>query len=326
VQPWYPRCPPRFGLVAPVRAGLPGGPTSDQVRGPGWRQVSHGLYVPSDTEERPEQRIVEAAARLPATGMVTGWAALRLALAAWFDGAGRGVPVLLPHASRIRAPGLEVVRTRRRLPTPIELYGVRCAPPPDALAHELRREPDLGERVVMLDMALLARVVTMEQVHALPEAATRGATSYATGQCRSAPEVRMSMVWQLDAGCAPPLMNREVLDQQGRLVAVVDLLDSQSPTYGEYDGEMHRTRSRHRRDTERAEALRSLGLESFTVVAGDSRTVQVRRMIAARDRAAYAFVPRRWRVGRHVPMRQLSPDLTTEEVERLAGWGTNPGS
>jgi hypothetical protein len=49
-------------------------------------------------------------------------------------------------------------------------------------------------------------------------------------------------------------------------------------------------------------------------------------MIAARDRAAYAFVPRRWRVGRHVPMRQLSPDLTTEEVERLAGWGTNPGS
>jgi hypothetical protein len=88
----------------------------------------------------------------------------------------------------------------------------------------------------------------------------------------------MSMVWQLDAGCAPPLMNREVLDQQGGLVAVVDLLDTQTPTYGES---------------------------------------------AARYSASF---PRRWRVGRHVPMRQLSPDLTTEEVERLAGWGTNPGS
>ncbi len=117
----------------------------------------------------------------------------------------------------------------------------------------------------------------------------------------------MSMVWQLDAGCAPPLMNREVLDQHGRLVAVVDLLDTQTPTYGEYDGEMHRTRSRHRRDTERAEALRSLGLESFTVVAGDSRTVQVRRM-SRRGSGRRRLRPRRWRVGRHVPMRQLAPD------------------
>lgn len=121
-------------------------------------------------------------------------------------------------------------------------------------------------------------------------------------------------------------MNREVLDPGGRRVAIVDLLDAETGTYGEYDGELHRSRSRHRRDTERADALRDLGVESFTVVTGDSREVQVRRMTAARGRAAARSGPGGWRVGRHVPMAQLSRDLTTEEMEQLTGWGTISGS
>lgn len=258
--------------------------------------------------------------------MVTGWASLRLARAAWFDGDGREVAVLLPHASRIRSAGLEVVRTRGALPSPVRAYDVPCTPPLAALAHELRREPDLRERVVMMDMAILAQVVTLEEVRALPEAAALGACAHASGECRSAPEVRMSMTWQLDADFPRPMMNREVLDAAGRRVAIVDLLDAETGAYGEYDGEMHRTRSRHRRDTERADALRDLGLESFTVVAGDSREVQVRRMTAARSRASARSGPRRWRAGRHVPLAQLSRDLTTEEMEQLTGWGTTSGS
>ena len=62
------------------------------------------------------------------------------------------------------------------------------------------------------------------------------------------------------------------------------------------------------------------------MVAGDSREVQVRRMTAARGRAAARSGPGGWRVGRHVPMAQLSRDLTTEEMEQLTGWGTISGS
>lgn len=343
MEPWYPRCPPLFGLVAPVRAGGEDGPTPDQVRGPGWRRTSQGLHVPVGVEARVEQRIVEVATRLPAGGLITGWAALRLGRAAYFDGRERDVPVLLPHASRIRTPGVEVTRSRLSLPKPLMLYGVPCAPPQVALLHELRIQPDLRECVVMIDMAVLAGVVSLDEVRAAVNAAprlhaaAREAASYATGECRSAPEVRMGLTWQIDAGHPRPLMNREVLDLFGRRLAVVDLLDPESGTYGEYDGAMHRSRSRHRRDTERAELLRGVGLEAFTVVAGDSTAVQVARMQAARSRARSTVGDeRQWRVGRHVPMSRLTRPLTADEMAMLEaevedqpwgppGWGTESG-
>src|SRR5215216_7791051 len=80
------------GLVWPVRIDPSGrtGPTSKQSRGPSWRRCSYGLFVPSTVERTPEQRIVEAAAVLPAYGGVTGWAALRWSGGTWFDGTRRG--------------------------------------------------------------------------------------------------------------------------------------------------------------------------------------------------------------------------------------------
>jgi hypothetical protein len=144
----------------------------------------------------------------------------------------------------------------------------------------------------------------------------------------------MMLTWRLDAGFPPPLMNREVLDSAGRRLAVVDLLDAESGAYGEYDGEAHRNRARHRRDVERAEALREVGLEGFTIVAGDSVAVQVARMRAARRRALWLPEGSRpWRVGRHVPMSQLARPLTSDELELVRleesppddGWGTRSG-
>jgi hypothetical protein len=192
----------------------------------------------------------------------------------------------------------------------------------------------------MIEMALLARVVTREEVRQVLESTRRMHTRHfdaldlATGECRSAPEVRMMLTWLLDARFGKPLMNREVLDLDGRLLAVVDLLDVESGSYGEYDGEEHRKRARHRRDVQRAEVLRDVGLEGFTIVAGDSVDVQVRRMAAARRRALW--LPereRRWRVGKHAPMKSLMRPLTSEESELLRlegmppddGWGTESG-
>ena len=106
MEPWYPLLSPFAVVVSPKRRDVTGedGPTPGLARGPNWRASSRGLHVPATVDLTIEQQIVEAGVRLPERGMITGWAALRLAGAAYFEGRQRDVPVLLPHASRMRAP------------------------------------------------------------------------------------------------------------------------------------------------------------------------------------------------------------------------------
>jgi len=85
---WHPRCLPPTGLIAPVRRGVDDreGPTPGVLRGDGWRPTARGWHVPALTPASPEQRAFEVVVRLPPGGLVTGWAALRLAGAAYFEG------------------------------------------------------------------------------------------------------------------------------------------------------------------------------------------------------------------------------------------------
>src|SRR4051794_12451203 len=100
----------RSGLVDPMRLDPTGeaGPTTAQARGRAWRRSSRGLYVPFEVDGSvPEQRIVEAAAVLPAYGGVTGWAALRWMGAQWMSGLhadGRPRPVVLVTAGGDNPP------------------------------------------------------------------------------------------------------------------------------------------------------------------------------------------------------------------------------
>jgi hypothetical protein len=325
---FHPCCPPPTGLVRPVRVDPDGisGPTRGAAAGPRWRTASHGLLVPASTPRTVEQRILEAAVRLPAGGMVTGWAALRLAGASWFDGLaadGRTplpVPALLPHASRIRGAGLAVTRTRHELPTAVGRFGIPCVPGEAALLHELRRATSARRAGVAVDMALAARVVDLGRLREVAAAQRRlpATTSYALGracaECRSPKESEMLQVWEADLGFPRPHMNRQVLDLSGRVIAVVDLLDVGCGTYGEYNGAAHRSRARQRRDEARASALRDVGLEGFVLVAGDPERVWRERMRAARGRAAWLTGDqRRWQVGAFVP----APPLGGADEEAL---------
>ena len=320
---FHPCCPAPRGLVRPVRIDPDGltGPRRGTAAGPSWRTSSYGLVVPASVPLTVEQRICEAAARLPEQGMVTGWGALRLAGAAYFDGLppdGRRplpVPVLLPHTSRIRGPGLRVERTRGRLPVQVVRHGIPCVPSEAALLHELRRAVSARRAGVMVDMALAAQVVDLGQLReearrlTLPAAASY-ALARACAECRSPKESEMLQVWETDLGLPRPLMNREVLDLSGRRIAVVDLLEVDSGTYGEYNGAAHRSRERQRRDEARADALRDVGLEGFVLVAGDSERVWQSRMRSARARALWLPAgERRWQPGRFVPAPPLvDPD------------------
>ena len=325
---FHPSCPAPVGLVRPVRVDPEGdsGPRRGTAAGPAWRTSSHGLVVPADVPQTVEQRILEAAVRLPEDGMVTGWAALRLAGAAYFDGLAertpRPVPVLLPHTSRIRGPGVLVERTRGRLPDPVVRHGMPCAPGNLALLHELRRTASARAAGVMVDMALAARVADLEGLRQVasvrrPTAAAAYALERACAECRSPRESEMLQVWESDVGFPRPLMNREVLDLSGRVIAVVDLLEVESGTYGEYNGASHRSRERQRRDEARADALRGVGLEGFVLVAGDSERVWRERMASARGRALWLPEDRRrWRLGEFVPAPPL-PDEDEVALEAI---------
>src|SRR5512141_2665922 len=109
------------GLVWPVRIDPLGraGPTRAQARSRRWRRCSRGLYLPAEVELTVEQRIVEAAALLPAYGGVTGWAALRWLGGTWFDGAARNSqdqrPVVLALGDRTIRPKPDIRTSEERL-------------------------------------------------------------------------------------------------------------------------------------------------------------------------------------------------------------------
>jgi hypothetical protein len=324
---WHPRCLPATGLVTPVRRGGASrdGPTPGALRGPSWLQVARGWHVPAGTQRTPEQRAFEVGARLRPGLLLTGWAALRLAGASYFEGlehrTPRPVPVLVPHHARLRGPEVRVERTRLPIPPAVWHAGVPCVPGELALLHELRHAASARRAGVMVDMALAAGVIDLGRLREM--AAQRrlpATTTYALGracaECRSPRESDMLQVWESVAGFPRPLMNREVRDLSGRLLAVVDLLDVEAGVCGEFNGAAHRSAARQSRDEKRHHALRGVGLETFTVVGGDPDVVQVERMTAARGRALWLPpAERRWHVGAFVPAPALVvPDL--EEVAR----------
>ena len=206
-----------------------------------------------------------------------------------------------------------VERTRRPLPDPVRRHGIPCAPSEVALMHEVSRAGTRRQAGVMVDMALAARAVDLDAVRELasrtraPDPAAY-ALRRACAECRSPKESEMLQVWEDELALPRPLMNHEVLDLSGRVIAVVDLLEEESGTAGEYNGGAHRTRERQRHDEARADALRRVGLEPFVLVAGDSERVWKERMLSARSRARWLSADeRQWRVGAFVPAPPL-PD------------------
>lgn len=289
-------------------------------------QVARGWHVPAGTPRTPEQRAFEVGVRLRPGALLTGWAALRLAGASYFEGLADHrtplpVPVLLPHRARLRSPEVRVIRTRLPIPEVVWRWGVRCVPGELALLHEVRHAASARQAGVMVDMALAAGVVDLarlREVAAVQPRLPAGAAyalDRACAECRSPRESDMLQVWESVAGFPRPLMNREVRDMSGWLLAIVDLLDVEAGVCGEFNGSAHRSAARQSRDEGRHAALRAVGLETFTVVGSDSERVQVERMTASRERAAWAPpAERRWQVGAFVP----APALAVPDAEEVA--------
>jgi hypothetical protein len=323
-----PRCRPPRDLVRPSRVDPAGvdGPTPKQARGPRWRRVGHGWYVPAGARRTPEQRALEASVRLPPGGAVTGWAACRLHGAAYLDGvdAGAELPVALALGTRgnLRPrPGIHLLHEHLPAVDRTVVAGIPCTSPERATYDAIRLAPDLRRAVRVADMAFAGEITSMSRMTAVLEGRARvapqvrAALALASERSLSPPEADTRLVWELDAGLPRPLVNWPVLDASGRLLGVPDLFDPLSGVAVEYDGADHRTSRRHARDVDRESDLRDAGCELVRVVGPNlrARGRLVDRFIAARARGlARPADERRWKLG------DPGPSLEERIAEREA--------
>lgn len=312
---WEPRCTPPRGLAVPVRPGrADDGPTHGQVRGRSWRRTSRGLYVPAGTPtEVPEQRILEAAARLPPLGCVTGWGSLRVLGSTFHDGLepdGRTpipVPLALGWRGRVtRDPGISLGFEALNPSDWIVVRGIPVMRAVRATFDAMRRTGDVRDAVVELEKSVMAELHSIEDLAAFAASrrgarrigVVREAVPLASEHSRSPREPRLRLVAVLDAGFPRDLrVNCFVQDLHGRVLGEVDLLDEEAGLVLEFDGADHRDARRQSRDAVKTDDLRDVGLEVMRVTGSQLRDVPtlVRRLQAARSRAS--FTPpheRRW--------------------------------
>lgn len=304
-----PICTVPSGLVLPSRVDPDGraGPTRGRAQGPHWVSVGSGHHRPRDVPQVVEQRILDEAARLGLAGAVTGWAALRLRGAAYFDGVGRGggvlpVPVRSPDRQLRAHPGSAVIRGSVGTGTE-EVAGVRVTSPEQALLDHVRDEADDRELVVALDMAFAARITSLRRVarflrtrsRSRGVARLRRALDLAHERSKSPGEPRLRLIWVLDAGRPMPLCNRPVFDLDGQHLGTPDLFDPEAGVVGEYNGSIHRRAAAARRDAERDDLFRRHGLETMAVVGSDVHDVArvVERIDATFARALWRPAPAR---------------------------------
>jgi hypothetical protein len=278
-----------------------------------------------------EQRIVEAAAVLPREGGVTGWAGLRWCGGYWFDGlASDGVtklPVTLAtgDSSIVAQAGFEISEEHLRPYDMALVDGMPVTLPLRSVAFLMRYVHGWRDAVVALDMAAYNDLVSVEEVRVYKETLPawtgigqlRKALTRADENAWSPPEVRTRLVWTEDAELPPPFTNRPVFDRWGRLIGTPDLLDEEAGVAVDYDGALHLVGSQRRRDRDREEAFRGVGLEYLTVLAGDHDITRLAtRMLAARSRARFeAPSTRAWTID---PPRWWTPTWTVDQRRNLS--------
>lgn len=323
-------------LVRPSRLDPSGaaGPTRGQARGGRWRRVGQGLYVPSEVcDDLPEQRIVEAAARLPDDGAVTGWAAGRLLGAGYLDGLAPDgttrlpVPLAIGARARLRrSPEVQLLRNALPEAEVVTVLGVPCTIPERAALDAVRVASTLVEQVVVLDMLMLGEVTSPERLrryaarHAgLPGVnALNDALDLANENSWSPNETRTRKVWEVDAGLPRPLVNAPIFDRRGRLLGHPDLLDEGAGLVCEFDGADHRRAARHSADVDREATFRRHLLE-VTRVTGPDLAVPDRvrsRLLAARSRARWLPEGERSWTTTPPPGWAVVPPLEVRLVER----------
>ncbi len=260
--------------------------------------------MPSSASRDPRQRIVEAAARLPAHGAVTGWAALCWLEGRWFDGRGpRSIerPVTLALGSRHTLRPDDRLRVSQEL-VPVgeirRVRGIRVTSPLWSVAFEMRKARTDEAAVVAFEMAAYDDLVSVAELVSFVDEAlwirqgvprVRELLPVLEENSWSPQEPVMRRTWET-GGFGRPRANCPVFDCAGRFVGTPDLIDVEAGVYGMFDGALHLAGDVRHGDVAKEAAYRALGLEGVTMMAGD---LMDRDPFLARLRGAYDRAERR---------------------------------
>lgn len=279
------------------------GVTPDELRGPGWRSPFHGLHAPASGDLlAPIQRILDAVELVPPGGAIGGWAAAHLLGAVELDGRGRSgreeedVVIVAPRpCHRGRRQGVRFVRSALSDDDRVEVGGVTVTSPIRTVFDLARSRPardalagvDCACRLLGLEVPPVQDYLDRHRRYrGIPTA--RQVLSLADPRSRSAGESRLRYLWVVDARLPRPECNAYVIDCDGRVVAMVDLLDPESGLVGEYDGATHRLLASHTADNAREEDLEHCGLavvRATSMDLGIYRQRTITRLRAGRERA-----------------------------------------
>ncbi|WP_340536969.1 hypothetical protein [Nocardioides sp. GXZ039] len=277
-----------------------------QARGAAWRRSSRGYYVRAEVDgERPEQRIVEAAAALRNGLAITGWAALRWRGGRWFDGltgSGERRPItlligthdVLPQpAHAIRVCGESVA------PHMFDVIdGVPVARATWAVSFEMRYARSEYTAAKILSLAAYDDLVSIEEMReffidqsswtGIPQA--RKALTWAEENIWSPSEFDLGLQLYVERHHDRPLFNRPVFDLTGRHLFTPDLIDPIAGVVLEHNGPTHRESTAYGADLQRWGHYAEHGLEA---VASSSFDLRDPRLLSQRLRDAYRRAERR---------------------------------
>jgi len=256
------------GDLAPIRGN---------IRAPGFRRVSHGLYLPTGTsgEARHEQLRDLGAWQLvlPPDAVFTHVTAADLC-GWWLPKLPRSVPVFAAttiHGNIPRRAGLICSRLTRS-----SVIGIADGLPVDS-PYEilLRAARDLGliDLVVMLDSALRFGHVEPDKLDEYCHSGRpgsrllRNAVALSDPRSESAWETMLRLFHEAVAIDVEPQYDIE--DDAGRFAARVDLWVKGTPFVHEYDGDEHEKAPRRKADLRRARRLLDAGAERRGYVADD---------------------------------------------------------
>lgn len=257
------------GLVTPAR-----------LRGPGFRRLFPDVYAPASAGD--DLRLRSRAAYLWAggRGVLSGWSAAEMWGASC---APAGVPAELTVArEHVRTPpGVRVGQAELRDDEVRQRGAVRLTTPLRT-AFDLCRRESLVDAVVALDalagrfgfeppdlLALAERHPRARGVRALPEVAeVAEVAALADPLAESAMETRLRLLL-VRSGLPPPVAQHPVVDERGRIVAILDLAYPEILVAIEYDGADHFAAPRVLRDGRRLTRLAALGWRVHRYYAAD---------------------------------------------------------
>lgn len=288
-----------------------------------FQRARHGVYVPRSARlSDPDVRIAVAAAALPPTAVIGGWAAARLyelnragegvdegltvfdGFTAWPPGRRELDPLLVcaPRSARIaRGPTTRVFRSDFDDDETLVLDGFRITSP-TRTAFDIARLSIYENAVVALDRLRSLRLLDVEALTEMISvrrywtgvARARRAVRDSADRVESPRESMLRMMW-LDTGLGIPITNPVIRTADGEFVARVDLLDPEVGIVGEYDGEHHASAARRSDDARRQEFLHDVGLRVIRATSTDLGTTTARSSWQGRLRRLYATTRREGR-------------------------------